>query len=609
MKKTLLILSVILVFCGCKNQTEPANDSNDELNNDELSNDTDISDDVTEYSCLHHCWMSPYKSPYKIEDRYKETGNGVEIVVTDSFTGLKWAAFGSTGNFKRSCSELIFNGESGWREADKYEIESVKLHNYGSKVYVDNVLMNINSFKIPNYVGTCVKGKEETNGNEPGRFLEKTTEGEKVVSDRKTGLIWTGESFEDSSFSCEDLVYGGYDSWEQPDVYQLKTLISWYSEGDFLTYFPQIEKGYYRSSTQLSISDGPSYYLIDFKTGTVKSELRGDFIICVLKERFPVSENNIQLEEPASKAFSTLSESEECADKECGWDPSLCGTCDYENGFFCRDFQCQEAQRNLYTDRNAVEDRFSETGDAEKIIHDKCSELQWTLTSWDFSTETGSWRDCNIDYGGYSDWRLPEISELETLFSYWKPNPPYSNFSGMDSRTYLSSSSFMGKYGDSYCSDSNFAADFGKRQIYCADYHFEKDLRIKCVRGNSKTMTSSRYHQKIINDQVIVYDVGTGLRWTKKTVEGLELADAVKYCEDLEYGDQNDWHLPDVYEIITLLKWNLHDPASFFPMINSQNYWIYNKDADLGFKVDFEYGWVGEVHPSSISEIHTICVK
>ncbi len=94
-------------------------------------------------------------------------------------------------------------------------------------------------------------------------------------------------------------------------------------------------------------------------------------------------------------------------------------------------------------------------------------------------------------------------------------------------------------------------------------------------------------------------DSSTGLMWQDnsdaKTLK-LNWQDAVEYCQELNLDGYNDWRLPSIKELQTLVDISRHAPTikEGFNNINSNNYWsstLY--DSDSRWFIDFFYGNVG----------------
>ncbi len=79
--------------------------------------------------------------------------------------------------------------------------------------------------------------------------------------------------------------------------------------------------------------------------------------------------------------------------------------------------------------------------------------------------------------------------------------------------------------------------------------------------NHSKQIESSsekKFSTKCIDDECVVYDKETKLYWQKNHKMFSEFlgyimkfSEAVKYCEELEYGGYSDWRLPTVEEAAT----------------------------------------------------------
>lgn len=97
---------------------------------------------------------------------------------------------------------------------------------------------------------------------------------------------------------------------------------------------------------------------------------------------------------------------------------------------------------------------FTETTVSGKIlVTDAATGLVWTK---EYSTAV-TWRNAlayceNLNYSGYSDWRLPNINDLKTLINREKYNPP-SDFPDMLAASFWSSSSFVGDLNDVWSVD------------------------------------------------------------------------------------------------------------------------------------------------------------
>ena len=79
------------------------------------------------------------------------------------------------------------------------------------------------------------------------------------------------------------------------------------------------------------------------------------------------------------------------------------------------------------------------------------------------------------------------------------------------------------------------------------------------------------------NGDGTVTDNKTGLMWQQETVGKQRTWDeAVQYCENLNLAGYNDWRLPKIEELQSIIDYTRYDPAidtSVFPDTMSLGYW------------------------------------
>lgn len=79
------------------------------------------------------------------------------------------------------------------------------------------------------------------------------------------------------------------------------------------------------------------------------------------------------------------------------------------------------------------------------------------------------------------------------------------------------------------------------------------------------------------NGNDTVKDHVTGLTWEQRNSETTwSWDDAVSYCDRLDLADHEDWRLPDIKELYSIVDFTLFDPAvdeSFFPGPYGENFW------------------------------------
>jgi len=71
---------------------------------------------------------------------------------------------------------------------------------------------------------------------------------------------------------------------------------------------------------------------------------------------------------------------------------------------------------------------------------------------------------------------------------------------------------------------------------------------------------------------------------------------AKKYCEDLKYGSRDDWKLPTIYQLKTLIDYNKYNPATVTNLIDIKIYNYYwsssidDKNSSLALGILFKDG-------------------
>jgi len=97
----------------------------------------------------------------------------------------------------------------------------------------------------------------------------------------------------------------------------------------------------------------------------------------------------------------------------------------------------------------------------------------------------------------------------------------------------------------------------------------------------------------------LVYDSKTELTWqSSPSSQKFNWSDAQNYCNNLSYGGQSDWRLPNIYELKSLVDYTKYNPAIAIDLINIDTdypyYWSSSKDIDdssHAWNVNFKHGY------------------
>jgi len=97
------------------------------------------------------------------------------------------------------------------------------------------------------------------------------------------------------------------------------------------------------------------------------------------------------------------------------------------------------------------------------------------------------------------------------------------------------------------------------------------------------------------NGQDVVYDPLTRITWQATSVTTTDWKAALAYCQALSYAGHDDWRLPNINEIMSLIDIDEYQPASHFPSMPSTRFWSSSScqgDSDESWSVHFETGVV-----------------
>lgn len=229
----------------------------------------------------------------------------------------------------------------------------------------------------------------------PHNFSVNTGDSEEndddTVIDNNTGLEWqrvmTDETFDwDNAVSyCETLTYAGHSDWRLPNPTELHTI------SDLGRHTPAFDTRYFSSIT------------------------------------------------PSSKRFWTSQESKSDTDTDKAYSVSYYDSSSpliaktYELYVMC--VRGNELPTASFTTQTISEDI---------VVIDSATNLMWQKTYETNKTWHLALQYCeNLIYAGYSDWRLPNRNELESLLDYDKSAAPYSDFPDMPGEWFWSSSNII----------------------------------------------------------------------------------------------------------------------------------------------------------------------
>lgn len=173
----------------------------------------------------------------------------------------------------------------------------------------------------------------------------------------------------------------------------------------------------------------------------------------------------------------------------------------------------------------------------------------------------------NNDYfGGYNDWRMPTIKELASLVDWgrWRPaiDPVFAATTNVGYQ-YFSSTTTAGWAGAAYNISFAYGGIDGNNTTGTTKT-IDRYYYARAVRGGQSPSLINRF---VDNNDGTVSDIVTGLMWQQATAGPMNWQAALAYAEGLGFAGHNDWRLPTVNELISMMDYSRSPniDVSFFP--------------------------------------------
>jgi hypothetical protein len=203
----------------------------------------------------------------------------------------------------------------------------------------------------------------------------------------------------------------------------------------------------------------------------------------------------------------------------------------------------------------------------------------------------------DVNFGGFSDWRMPNVKELATIVDLSRLYPAVNTawFSGTVSTSYWSSTILA----DVDYSGNAWFVSFRSGSV-------NSDVRtsayaVRAVRGGQ----SGSLDHSVINGDGTVTDTVAGLMWQQGTASPAAMTweAALTYAEGLTLAGYDDWRLPTLKELSSIVDYNHYNSAIdtvLFPGTVSSYYWSSTADANVlgldgAWYVNFYYGNVASI--------------
>lgn len=197
----------------------------------------------------------------------------------------------------------------------------------------------------------------------------------------------------------------------------------------------------------------------------------------------------------------------------------------------------------------------------------------------------------DYEFAGYDDWRLPTIKELYSL-SLWSgidvSGAASSDVDGLE--PFIDDDVFSFLYGDEsggarvidsqWLTSTVYESTVMNGQRCFFGFNFA-DGRIKCypierVGGSggyfalfARGGTDYGVNEFVENRDGTVTDLATGLTWTQSdTGVGLDWESALAYCESLSLAGIDDWRLPNIKELHSIVDYGRSPDTTNSPAVD-----------------------------------------
>ena len=509
------------------------------------------------YTARQSCTPQVYEKILEEEDCIED--NDACNIVDDLSTGLRWYLYDKVGeditweNAYTFCDTLDTGDGREWRLPTAKELMSIinsgssypslrqayfRTGMYSSNTYwsgtyfrnkkteQDEVLILDTSHGYLRYDSygkeglnyfACVSGEEY---GVAGTFTVKNISGGAVVTDSATDLMWKASTELDKSWSqalayCEELEYAGYSDWRLPNRNEFATLLNYTGKelGDNKSDFPDIIGGNYWTSTfapDYGGSEGP--FIMEVGGGTM----------------FSVGYTQWNV----TTAYTLCVRNDDIAEYQ------AVPVCD-ESGYT----PCEDPETGIVWSQEIIY--------PESYITDYLEIAQICRES---------------TQGGISQWRIPTIDELRTILDseVLKLNGgtcvlpdacDQSNSNCYDIGSCNTGTAFESIFhdvtflisGTLVCGDAENSWKVnlkdGRIEPHSSEAYLEADPSVRCVKDESLPNITFPYT-----------DSENELVWSSRSKDNMTWIETAEYCRDLVEGGSDNWRVPTLEEVETLVE-------------------------------------------------------
>ena len=438
------------------------------------------------------------------------------------------------------------------------------------------------------------------------RFVDN---GDGTVTDKTTGLMWQqGDNprmnwFETLKY-CQNLILAGYSDWRLPNIKELNTILNlnrndgWWYYKDFFPIDNLIPPLLHYFSS--SLFNGDFVWVTNFNYGY------DGYYAGKMSPLLSRAVRNVE-ERPVAQIFKLPDTGQtKCFDNNGNILKSTKNTLfEGQNG----DFVIHPVSYKKIANGGIELDDNTLSNKNWLMTKDVNTGLMWEIKSNDKEAlnpvnELYNLKEAyehihklnKYNYGGFSDWRMPNREELRSIVLYNDDIPAINTEFFPETQT------------DFYWSDNKYAQNknmqwgiyFGYGCSICYSSH--KFYYVRSVRGGyNPVFGNPSQNNYTIHSEGIVTDKNTGLMWMRDDPGEMSLTDALNFCKKLKLGGYKDWRLPSMKELASIVDLSFPNGNWFnkeiFPTIQTKPlgfYWSATTyQGTFGWGVNFQFGYDG----------------
>jgi hypothetical protein len=255
------------------------------------------------------------------------------------------------------------------------------------------------------------------------------------------------------------------------------------------------------------------------------------------------------------------------------------------------------------------------TDNGDGTISDTLTGLMWQADPGEKMTYSQAVIGAALfDLAGYNDWRLPTIKELYSLILFDGTDVSACQGGICSATPFIDTRYFDFQYGDTGAGERVIDAQFASSTRYVSTtmhgaetmfgvnfadgrikgYPIDKTFYVLYVRGNPEYGQNSFAE----NGDGTLTDAATGLTWMQAdSGAGMNWEDALAYCESASAAGYEDWRLPDVKELQSIVEYSrspaTSDSAAIDPLFE-----VFLITDEAG-EPDYPFYWSSTTHADS----------